>query len=284
MNIKTQFINDLNNKLNLNPNFDDIKNRINVTQYIKEENKNTNLFNLVKTNKTYKIAGLSALAVVLSLGVVLPIALSDYSGGDISGNVSGDQTIQLVDVYNLFYISDSRNIFSFSNLKVLEIEESLYYDKQNANTKFMVVKCEVVEDFYKEFDEKTVIFIPFVVDSDNIYDIKEWLLQVDSLCAHLYVKNVPVDRYINEKTGESMSFDIPIIPITFDFTHTIPIYNGKVDLETIDKIINYGSHYHKLTPNYTDYIEHGMDKELLFENLRRLYYEQLEERDNNENV
>ena len=79
-----------------------------------------------------------------------------------------------------------------------------------------------------------------------------------------------------------MSFDIPIIPISFDFTHTIPIYNGKVDLETIDKIINYGSHYHKLTPNYTDYIEHGMDKELLFENLRRLYYEQLEERDNND--
>ena len=44
MNIKTQFINDLNNKLNLNPNFDDIKNKINVFQYIKEENKNTNLF------------------------------------------------------------------------------------------------------------------------------------------------------------------------------------------------------------------------------------------------
>ena len=55
MNIKTNFVNDLNNKLNLNPNFDDIRNKINVFQYIKEENKNTNLFNLVKNNKTYKI-------------------------------------------------------------------------------------------------------------------------------------------------------------------------------------------------------------------------------------
>ena len=174
MNIKTQFINDLNNKLNLNPNFDDIRTKINVFQYIKKENNNTSLLSLVKTNKTYKIAGLSALAVVLSLGVVLPIALSDYRGGDISGNVSGDQTIQLVDVYTLFYISDSRNTFSFSNLKVLEIEESLYYDKLNADTKLMIVKCEVVEDFYKEFDEKTVIFIPFDVEIDNIKDIKEW--------------------------------------------------------------------------------------------------------------
>ena len=30
---KNQFINDLNNKLNLNPNFDDIRNKINVFQY-----------------------------------------------------------------------------------------------------------------------------------------------------------------------------------------------------------------------------------------------------------
>lgn len=289
MNIKTNFVNDLNNKLNLNPNFDDIRNKINVFQYIKEENNNTSLLSLVKTNKTYKIAGLSALAVVLSLGVVLPIALSDYSGSDISGSEQPMKYPHIFDIYSV------RQQNYFANFKVLEIEETLYYKKDNVDKKYLVVKCEVVEDFYKVLESNQIVYVPFEVYNVD-FDIDllhEWLLNLDSLCICSTIDyksgNEEFDfsfwnNLIGEKDGSNLKVDIPLKSVSFDIVNTIPIYDGKVDVDTICDMSGGNFSGSWLLHSFIDnqYIKQGMDKDTLFENLRCLYYDQLEERNNNE--
>ena len=282
MNIKTNFVNDLNNKLNLNPNFDDIRNKINVFQYIKEENKNTNLFNLVKTNKTYKIAGLSALAVVLSLGVVLPIALSDYNEGDNSGNVSGGSNI-MPEFYSLYDIGGPTDPIIFSNLKVLDTDESLYHSKTNKDLKFFVVRCEVVEDFYKELEEKTIVHIPIIVYGKflniDVALLKEWLLKLDSICVYGSLLNdLHYDYLINENDSKTFIADNILSPIHFDSRNIIPILDGIVDYESMRNVSPYSSEYTKF-----EYFNQDMEVEVLFDNLRRLYQEQIE-RNNYENV
>ena len=284
MKIKLNFINDLNNKLNLNPNFDDIRNKINVTQYIKEENNNTNLLSLFKTNKTYKIAGLSALAVVLSLGVILPIALSDYNWGDISGS---EQPMKYPHVFDIYSVKQKNY---FANFKVIEIQENLYYKKDNVDKKYLVVKCEVVEDFYKVLESNQIVYVPFeVYNADFDIDLlREWLLNLDSLCICSTIDydsgNEGFDfsfwsNLISEKDGSNLEVDIPLKGVSFDIVNTIPIYDGKVDVDTICDMS--GGHFSgsRLLHLFVDnqYIKQGMDKETLFENLRCLYYDQLED-------
>ena len=288
MNFKTQFINDLNNRMDININFDDIKSKINVSQYIQEKNKKITMFELVKSNKTYKIAGLSALAIVLSLGIVLPIALSNYDGGGY-GDTSTGAPMKYPHIFTIYGAYENH---FFANVKVLKIEESLYVNKENVDRKYLVVKCEVVEDFYNVLENKQIVYIPFKLYDANfdINSLKEWLLTLESLCVYSSIDNSYgeldfsfTNNLISEKDGKSLKVNIPIESTSFDIHNTIPLFEGKVDVDTIRNLSD--GHFcgswllHLFVDN--QYIKQGMDKDTLFENLRSLYNDQLEGRNNN---
>ena len=188
---------------------------------------------------------------------------------------------------HIFDIYSVRQQNYFANFKVIEIEESLYYKKDKVDNKYLVVKCEVVEDFYKVLESNQIVYVPFkVYNADfDIELLREWLLNLDSLCICSTIDydsgNEGFDfsfwnNLISEKDGSNLEVDIPLKGVSFDIVNTIPIYDGKVDVDTICDMSggNFSGSWllHLFVGN--QYIKLGMDKDTLFENLRSLYQDQ----------
>lgn len=290
MNFKTHFTDNLNNKVPFNPSYENIKDRINGSQYI--NNEKASFRKSVKTNKIYKIAGITSLAVILSLGIGLPLALS---------NNGGKLPFKSVDIYTVYgYYSDQSS--GFVNAKVLEVDKSLYLEYLEHNGKYdtyCIVKCEVIEDFYNVLDEGSIIYIPFQINiGDELYfelqTLTEWFFKQDSLCVYLNIASTSSSlsfykssfQLISKNTNEVFNVDIPIYGAYIGYNNLIPIFDGKVDFDSINSItldsqyhlpyvIHDGKYYYKYY-YYEEYIQPGMEADVLFVNLRRLYQKQLE--------
>ena len=141
------------------------------------------------------------------------------------------------------------------------------------------------EDFYKEFNKGTRINIPFCVSnledlSVEIDQIKEWFYSMDSLCIYMSISYLS-DKisnsgiYINEKTEVPLINEINIGELSLFSDDYIPIIKEKVDFDTKNKLFNTGYPYEYRT-KYREYIKNDMEENVLFENLRKLYTEQLE--------
>lgn len=303
MNFKTQFVNSLNNQIQFNPIYENIKNRIDILKYV--NNEKVSLLNKIKTNKIYKIAGLASLTVILSLVIGLPMALLNNNGGDIGDSLNGDKIpFKGVDVYSLYgYYYQSR---SFANVKVLEVDESLYLDYLEHNGKYdtyCIIKGEVIDDFYNVLDEGSIIYIPFQINYGDelnfeLQTLTEWFFKQDSLCVYLNIASTSSSltvykssfQLINENTNEVLNMNVPIYGVHLGYNNLIPIYSGKVDFDIINSITldtpydlpyvnRKGKHYYR-HDYYEEYIQPGMEADVLFENLRRLYQKQLEIKQN----
>ena len=146
---------------------------------------------LCETSKNFKVIFLSVLLFFTVLIVVIPLSL-------MNNNKNRNTGFRVMDIYELYSIGRT----SFSNVEILEIDSSLYYCKYNENTKYIIVKCEVIEDFYKEFNKGTRINIPFCVSnledlSVEIDQIKEWFYSMDSLCIYMSIS------YLSDKISNS---------------------------------------------------------------------------------
>lgn len=298
MNFKTHFTDNLNNKVPFDPSYENIKDRINGSQYI--NNEKASFRKSVKANKIYKIAGITSLAVILSLGIGLPLALS---------NNGGKLPFKSVDIYTVYgYYADQAS--GFVNAKVLEVDKSLYLEYLEHNGKYdtyCIVKCEVIEDFYNALDEGSIIYIPFQINSGDelnfeLQTLTEWFYKQDSLCVYLHIASTSSSlsfykssfQLISKNTNEVFNVDIPIYGVHLGYNNLIPIYSGKVDFDIINSITldtpydlpyvnRKGKHYYR-HDYYEEYIQPGMEADVLFENLRRLYQKQLEinEKERNE--
>lgn len=229
---------------------------------------------LCETSKNFKVIFLSVLLFLTVLIVVIPLSL-------MNNNKNRNTGFRVMDIYELYSIGRT----SFSNVEILEIDSSLYYCKYNENTKYIIVKCEVIEDFYKEFNKGTTINIPFCVSnledlSVEIDQIKEWFYSMDSLCIYMSISYLS-DKisnsgiYINEKTEVPLINEINIGELSLFSDDYIPIIKEKVDFDTKNKLFNTGYPYEYRT-KYREYIKNDMEENVLFENLRKLYIEQLE--------
>ena len=229
---------------------------------------------LCETSKNFKVIFLSVLLFFTVLIVVIPLSL-------MNNNKNRNTGFRVMDIYELYSIGRT----SFSNVEILEIDSSLYYCKYNENTKYIIVKCEVIEDFYKEFNKGTRINIPFCVSnledlSVEIDQIKEWFYSMDSLCIYMSISYLS-DKisnsgiYINEKTEVPLINEINIGELSLFSDDYIPIIKEKVDFDTKNKLFNTGYPYEYRT-KYREYIKNDMEENVLFENLRKLYIEQLE--------
>lgn len=229
---------------------------------------------LCETSKNFKVIFLSVLLFLTVLIVVIPLSL-------MNNNKNRNTGFRVMDIYELYSIGRT----SFSNVEILEIDSSLYYCKYNENTKYIIVKCEVIEDFYKEFNKGTTINIPFCVSnledlSVEIDQIKEWFYSMDSLCIYMsisYLSDTITNSgiYINEKTEVPLINEINIGELSLFSDDYIPIIKEKVDFDTKNKLFNTGYPYEYRT-KYREYIKNDMEENVLFENLRKLYIEQLE--------
>lgn len=229
---------------------------------------------LHETSKNFKVIFLSVLVFLTILIVVIPLSL-------MNNNKNRNTGFDVMDIYELYSIGRT----SFSNVEILEIDSSLYYCKYNENTKYIIVKCEVIEDFYKEFNKGTTINIPFCVSnledlSVEIDQIKEWFYSMDSLCIYMsisYLSDTITNSgiYINENTEVPLINEINIGELSLFSDDYIPIIKEKVDFDTKNKLFNTGYPYEYRT-KYREYIKNDMEENVLFENLRKLYIEQLE--------
>lgn len=229
---------------------------------------------LCETSKNFKVIFLSVLLFLTVLIVVIPLSL-------MNNNKNRNTGFRVMDIYELYSIGRT----SFSNVEILEIDSSLYYCKYNENTKYIIVKCEVIEDFYKEFNKGTTINIPFCVSnledlSVEIDQIKEWFYSMDSLCIYMSIsylsdKITNSGIYINEKTEVPLINEINIGELSLFSDDYIPIIKEKVNFDTKNKLFNTGYPYEYRT-KYREYIKNDMEENVLFENLRKLYIEQLE--------
>ena len=81
--------------------------------------------------------------------------------------------------------------------------------------------------------------------------------------------------YINENTEVPLINEINIGELSLFSDDYIPIIKEKVNFDTKNKLFNTGYPYEFRT-KYREYIKNDMEENVLFENLRKLYIEQLE--------
>lgn len=278
MNFKSKFTSFINKKIDYKVDYEDIKCKIDARKYVKVKGKN-NFFTKIKENKRYRVTAISVLASLLCAGIVIPFVIDKIT--------VPPQPSMLPDIYKIYSIGNQQNPNSFANLKLLEIDES-YYVKEGTDYKYIYVKFEVIEDFYKVLPEKEKISILFSVKlgltpSSKRYfeksELDNWLLSQDSFCINFKAIDGFRNNYINETTGKYLHTDTLVTTCDLSHLDTIAINNGKVDIDTMDQLSGYefgGYHLVKSFIDYTKYIQQGMEAETLFENLRQLYIDSKE--------
>ena len=216
-----------------------------------------------------KIFIASIISITLTVIICLSIAMLNQE--------KEKENYKLLNIYSIYSINKGYNYSStFSNVKILNVANE--YTTSNSSThKYLEVQCEIIEDFYNELDQNTVINVTFQFKnaeysniSSDISQIVNWFYKLDSLCL-----------YANFQFQSINNNDKEIIfnqNLRLSHENTIPIINNKVDLESVYEIYNDGG-YNELyftREDYTNYINQGMPAGTLFENLRKLYIEQLE--------
>ena len=278
MNFKSKFTSFINKKIDYKVDYEDIKCKIDARKYVKVKEKN-NLFTKIKENKRYRVTAISVLASLLCAGIVIPFV--------IDKTTVPPQPSMLPDIYKIYSIGNQQSPNSFANLKLLEIDEA-YYIKEQTDNKYIYVRFEVIEDFYKVLPEKEKISILFSVklgltpSSKRYFEKDEldcWFLSQDSFCINFKAFDGFRNNYINETTGKYLHTDTLVTTCDLSHLDTIAINNGKVDIDTMDQLSGYefgGYHLAKTFIDYTKYIQQGMEAETLFENLRQLYIDSKE--------
>lgn len=277
MNFKSKFTSFINKKIEYKVDYEDIKCKIDARKYVKVKEKN-NFFAKIKENKRYRVTAISVLASLLCAGIVIPFTINE----NIDGPMPSEKPSKLPSIYSLYPIGTQQSPDSFANLKLLEIDES-YYVEEGTDRKYIYVKFEVIEDFYQVLPEKELVSFLFHVkigltpNSKKYFEKDEldnWLLSQDSFCISFAAGDKMREVFINEITGEHLHINTLFSYARLYFIDTVAIYNGKVDFETIDQLSeNQLDDYStaKSFIDYAKYIQHGMEAETLFENLRQLY-------------
>lgn len=258
MNFKNQFINHLNNKIQINFSYDDIKHKIDVNKYINNEKKN--LLNLFKTNKKYKIAGLTALSVLLVLGVGLPVALANEQSSQPSIDYSDNPFFPADSIFDLY-----RDDY-FPLLKVKNVSPIYYYFKEgyphpNENDeKVILSEFEVVGNDYGQLTLGTTIYIPFktqgIKSGNNAINlVSNWLYSLDYICVNFDMAGSNCWFWNIEKT-EWFVYENTCLPCFLTYENTIPIIDGKVNFDSLNPYTNEYSTNEDRHRNYYDYDEY----------------------------
>lgn len=254
-NLKNKVKLDLTNKLDIDLKYD-------KTQILENESKQKRRF------LPLKIAGGIALAIVISLGVGLPLALhNEQNYTDVPSDNPTWEADSIKELYTLeqFPLVKVKNILSYYSFerKYYDVPRRIYEPSE----KFLVVECEVIYDAYNNLTEGNIIYIPFSRCNEETNLIIQWLQSVDYLCV-----NLEVNEYAYLYNGSEIYEPGNVCePCHINYLSTIPIVDGKVSLQTICSAID--NSYSSIKFSYWDYgnyIEDGMSLEELLDNLGML--------------
>lgn len=167
-------------------------------------------------------------------------------------NVEGSST-DLVEGGDFIYTSYYTRNSGLAYVNVISVSDDCYIDGRYYGLteqfpelnyyRTIMVKCEVVEDFYGRFEAGAIINIPirnYLENKDYLESIKNWINDLDQLVIACQQESdsyyESIGTYINEKTEEKYDSYNLMKRVSFAQKDILGIKDNKLDLKTFDEI------------------------------------------------
>lgn len=177
---------------------------------------------------------------------------------------------------------------SFFYLKLVQIHHEIYSETHYSDNRYLLVDYLIIEDYYQLMNTNSTLTVRFLLiddTSDAEEALRTFLSKHDSVFMYLdsefniNCSSVPhtLTTMYSITSGENVNiptlygFDQCYIPLV----QYIPLTNDKVDLHSLD---SFAQLYYRIDDlpyryvhHFSDYIYHGMSKEILANNISKLY-------------
>ena len=193
------------------------------------------------------------------------------------------ETISNYDGVSVFDYYPANEHSSFSKLKVINVCDGIYADAVHDNSKYVLVECIVLEDYYGSIEKGVTVTIPILlntatVNQEKIYynesDIKEFVSNYEYIFAYLSSGLYTHKDMLSVNENEIVTVDSLSTECSLSLFNLIPIKNNEVDLNGLisfldDNSVSYLSV--KQVFGFTEIIGDKTKEEELIENITQMY-------------